>query len=78
MEKGDIENGVIEVMEAIFGCTVNSESTFESVDGWDSLKHTQMIFALEDKYSVMFSEEMIPNQTSVSQIVSSIIELNES
>ena len=36
---------------------------------WDSLRHMQLIFALEDAYGVRFSDAEIPRLTSVAAIV---------
>lgn len=35
---------------------------------WDSLRHMQLIFALEDAYGVRFADADIPHLTSVSAI----------
>ncbi len=34
----------------------DSELRRESLDAWDSLKHMEIVFALEDRYGVRFDE----------------------
>ena len=39
---------------------------------WDSLKHMEIIFALEDRYAVRFDEAEFPNLGSAAAITSSL------
>ncbi len=36
---------------------------------WDSLKHVEMIFMLEDEFDVQFAEDDFPKMSSVAEIV---------
>jgi acyl carrier protein len=39
---------------------------------WDSLKHVEIMFAVEDQFSVKFSEEQLASLASVDEIVSAV------
>lgn len=49
-----------------------TEILAESVENWDSLKHLNIMFALEDEFDVRFSEEEFPKLNSLSAIVSNL------
>jgi acyl carrier protein len=40
--------------------------------GWDSLKHVEIIFALEDEFDVQFDEDSLSTLVSLSEIVTAI------
>jgi acyl carrier protein len=69
MKQADIESGVLEVFESVLGHPVNTSLTRAEAPGWDSLKHMQIVFAVEDKFSVQFLEEDIPRMDSIQWLV---------
>lgn len=59
------------VMSQIFELNpenIGDESTPETIERWDSLKHMQLIMALEDEYGIQFSDEIIPDLVSFTAI----------
>lgn len=36
---------------------INDETSIDSVENWDSLKHLKLVLALEDELEISFSEE---------------------
>jgi len=46
----------------------------DSEAGWDSLKHVELIFMLEERFGIQFSEEEMAELRSSDQIVQSIEE----
>ena len=65
-------------MSAVFGLSVdqiNEESSSDTIELWDSLKHMNLIVALEEEFKVEFTDnetlEMI-NFLTIKDIVSSI------
>jgi acyl carrier protein len=40
--------------------SITVESSPESIERWDSLKHMQLIMALEDELGIQFPDEAIP------------------
>ena len=63
------------VMAQIFNVDVNSiteDSSPESIERWDSLKHMQLILAIEDEFDVTFPDDDIPNLLSTRAIEDSV------
>ena len=48
--------------------TIDSDTSPDSVDRWDSLKHMQLIMALEDEFGIEFPDEAIPELLSFAAI----------
>lgn len=66
------------VMAQIFGIPVeeiSASSSPDSIAQWDSLKHMQLIMALEDDLGVEFTDEMIPQLLSVDAIERAVLKL---
>ncbi len=48
------------ILADVFGVTadsINDETSVDTMGGWDSLKHLNLILALEDGFDVTFTEE---------------------
>ena len=59
------------VMAQIFNIdvqTINKESSPENIERWDSLKHMQLILAIEDEFGVTFPDDDIPEMLSLNAI----------
>jgi acyl carrier protein len=59
-------------MAQIFGVApndINDESSHENIEQWDSLKHMQLIMALEDEFEIEFADRDIPEMISFNRIV---------
>lgn len=51
-----------EVMSAVFGIKsedISNEASTETVENWDSLNHMNLIVALEEEFSIRFSDDEI-------------------
>jgi acyl carrier protein len=48
--------------------TVNDATTAEDIDAWDSLAHINLMFSLEDEFSVRFSDEEFAGVQNVGEI----------
>jgi len=62
-----MENRIKEVMSAVFEipyAEINENSTFDTVKEWDSLKHMNLIIALEDEFQIMIPDEEVGNLLS--------------
>ena len=55
--------------------TIVRDSSPETIDRWDSLKHMQLIMALEDEFEVQFPDEVIPELLNVRLIEEKLSEL---
>ncbi len=48
---------------------LNKESSPDNIEKWDSLKHMNLILALEEEFNIAFSDEEIVEMLSVEIIV---------
>jgi len=55
--------------------TIGHDSSPETIDRWDSLKHMQLIMALEDEFEIQFPDEAIPELLSVRLIEEKLSEI---
>ena len=69
MSRNEIESGVRAVLTAILRCENTCEIARAKETEWDSLKHMEIVFAVEEKFCVQFSEEQIPKLDSLSKFV---------
>lgn len=63
------------VMAAIFGVDIESigdESSVDDLESWDSLKHINLIIALEQEFGISFPDEEVPFLTSVPILTASV------
>jgi len=62
---------VLSIVARIMGVPVKSmteKSSIDTVEEWDSLKHMNLILALEEEFKVQFSDEDIVEMLSVELI----------
>ena len=48
------------VMSAVFAVSrnqINNESSPDTIEAWDSLKHMNLIIALEEEFKIQFTDE---------------------
>ena len=53
---------------------LNEDSSPDTVENWDSLKHMNLILALEEEFNITFSDEEIVEMLSVKIIVKTLKE----
>ena len=63
---------IMDVAEA----DITIDSSPETISSWDSLKHMQLILALEDEFDVEFPDEAIPEMMSFDAIVKMLTKLS--
>ena len=64
-------------MSGVFGIDadeISMNSSSDNIKNWDSLKHMNLIVALEEEFNVVFKEDDIPEMQSVEKILNSISE----
>lgn len=54
---------------------IKEESSPDSIAGWDSLKHMNLVLAIEEEFKVQFSEEQIVEMLNVGLIIESLKEV---
>jgi acyl carrier protein len=47
---------------------INGESSPDTIQEWDSLKHMNLVLALEEEFSVKFSDQQIVEMLDISTI----------
>lgn len=66
------------VMSQILGVDpgeIDDESSPATIERWDSLKHMQLIMALEDELEIQFPDEIIPELITFKVIQSTVSDL---
>jgi acyl carrier protein len=76
MTRPEIQKGVTELLSITVGRHIASGEPVmrDSESAWDSLKHVELVFMLEDRFDVQFSEEEMGGLRSFDEIVHSIEE----
>ena len=74
MGETDLRRRVAKVLEIILRQEISTDSDFtrKDSDAWDSLKHIEVMFALEDEFGIEFSEAELSELDSISTIVSAV------
>lgn len=52
--------------------SLSEESSPESIEAWDSLKHMSLILTLEEEYGIQFSDEEIVTMLNVGLILEAL------
>ncbi len=66
------EERIRNVMSAVFGIPldkIDSESSPDTIDSWDSLKHLNLVIALEEEFETRFSDEQTVQMLNYKLIV---------
>jgi acyl carrier protein len=69
---------IYNVMGAVFGidsATINDQATPGSIEQWDSLRHMNLVLALEDEFGVRFRDDQVEQLISFRLIELNLIEL---
>ena len=73
----DIEKHVRTVMGKVLGieeAKIPADASRESFPQWDSLMHMNLMLALEDEFSIEFTDEQIASIASLLKLIESIEE----
>jgi len=66
-QRNDIEKDLVEICSAVLEHPVEATVARANDATWDSLRHMQIIFAVEEKYDLQFTEEEIFRLDSISK-----------
>ena len=64
-----VESIVVDVFFTVLKRKVDINDSRLTVSEWDSLKHIEIIFALEDELGIQFNEEEIAQLNDVTKII---------
>jgi len=73
-----MEQKILEIVSQIMEVPLESvtlASSAETISSWDSLKHMNLVLALEETFGVLFSEEQIAELTQVGTILTVVAKL---
>jgi acyl carrier protein len=73
-----IEDGIKKIMSDIFEVEIseiNSNSSMQTISAWDSLKHMELITAIEENYDIRFKADDIVKMTNFEAIMK-ILQIN--
>ncbi len=73
MTKPEIEAAILTILESSLRVPVDLEASRVNIPQWDSLKHVEVMFAIEDALGVEFSESELAELSNVSSIVTAIL-----
>lgn len=78
MDRKQVEQAVLTVLAAVLKQTFSGgiDITRQNTPQWDSLKHIEIMFALEDELGVMFSEEELATLDGLQKIVEVVLRKN--
>ena len=72
MNSDEIKIKVIDVISNVFNIEkskINQKMNSDNVDGWDSLKHMNLIIALEEEFNINFQDFEIIQINSFKKII---------
>jgi acyl carrier protein len=67
MEKQEINEKIVHVMSVVFEVgenDINEDSSVDTIDKWDSLRHLNLILALEEEFGVSIPDEEVGNMVN--------------
>lgn len=64
-----LRDRVIAIASSVLKCEVHADSSRENTPQWDSLKHVELVFAIEDELGLQFSEEQLASLHSIAALV---------
>lgn len=74
MDRNQIERKVAEVLSTVLKRPLNAGSDIDrrNTPQWDSLKHVEIMFALEEELGIEFSEDELAGLNSAAMIVDAV------
>ena len=55
--------------------SIHANTSPKTIEQWDSLKHMQLILALEEEFDIMFPDDTVPNLLSYDDLQKTIADL---
>lgn len=78
MESEQLKKKITDVMSLVFEVPaeqINEHSSADTIENWDSLRHLNLILALEEEFGVTIPDEEVGNMVNF-QIVNHVIKEN--
>ena len=75
MDEASLEGKVARILSEVMGIPedqIDEQSSPDTVENWDSVKHMYLILALEEQFEVHFTDEKIVEMLSVKSIIAAL------
>ena len=75
--QNNIRDRVIDVMSAVLEIPIeeiNDKSSPDTIESWDSLKHMNLVVALEEEFNVLFTDDNIIELITMELIMAVLLE----
>jgi acyl carrier protein len=70
-----MENRIKNVMAAVFGVLpsdISDDASPHDISGWDSIKHMNLVLALEEEFDIKFEDAEIPSLVNFQIIAATV------
>lgn len=67
MEQQQLKEKIVNVMSLVFevpATDINDDSSTDTIENWDSLRHLNLILALEEEFGVTIPDEEVGNMVN--------------
>ena len=67
MEQQQLKEKIVNVMSLVFEVApteINDDSSTDTIENWDSLRHLNLILALEEEFGVTIPDEEVGNMVN--------------
>ena len=68
MSRGEIEQALVEICSAVLEHPVTAAVGRGNDANWDSVRHMQIVFAVEEKFDLQFTEDQIFRLDSIDKL----------
>lgn len=71
----EIEDRIRSIMSAVLAIPageINEDTSPESIESWDSMKHMNMVVGLEEEFDIEFSDDDIMDMNSFALIIEAV------
>lgn len=72
-----VNERVLALLTTVLKCPVDLEDSRQNLAVWDSLKHIEVMFALEEEFDMQFSEQELSELSSVKELVQRLQGIHE-
>jgi len=75
-----MKDRVFKIVSQVFETAIediNEDSSPDNIDSWDSLKHMNLVLALEQEFDIQFKDEQIVEMLSTGLIIETVKEVLE-
>jgi acyl carrier protein len=72
MTETNVQENVMQIFSTMLGAAVDMSTSRTNMPAWNSLKHMEIMFAIEEQFDIQFSELELSELDSLSEIVDAL------